>query len=193
MNVLIIPEDFRNDQYILKSLFSQLFKKIGKPRTRVRVCQDPLLGGVTEALKSRCIREIVELHEGMTDIFILCVDRDGIEGRRKRLNEIEKEFAASRRIFLAENAWEECETWALAGLNLPRKWNWKEVRSAIDVKERFFRKLAIDHGIERTEGGGRRILGAEAARNLDAVREKCREDFDTLARRSEGAIQAMQS
>ena len=29
MNVLIIPEDFRNDQYILKPLFVRLFKKIG--------------------------------------------------------------------------------------------------------------------------------------------------------------------
>lgn len=191
MNVLIIPEDFRNDQYILKPLFSQLFKKIGRPRTRVRVCQDPLLGGVTEALKSRCIREIVESHEGMTDIFILCVDRDGIEGRRNRLDQIEKEFATSRRIFLAENAWEECETWILAGLDLPRKWNWKDVRSAIDVKEQFFEKLAIDRGVERSEGGGRKILGANAARNLDAIREKCHEDFGTLARRIENAIQGM--
>ena len=189
MNVLIIPEDFRNDQYILKPLFSQLFKKIGKPRARVRVCQDPLLGGVTEALKSRRIREIVELHEGMTDIFILCVDRDGIEGRRKQLNEIEKEFATSRRTVLAENAWEECETWALAGLDLPSEWKWKDVRAAVDVKERFFKKLAINRGVERSDGGGRRILGAEAARNVDAIREKCREDFDALAQRIENAIQ----
>ena len=191
MNVLIIPEDFRNDQYILKPLFSQLFKKTGRPRARVQVCQDPLLGGVTEALKSDRIQEIVESYEGMTDIFILCVDRDGIEGRRKRLNEIEKEFATSRQIFLAENAWEECETWALAGLNLPREWKWKEVRASVDVKERFFKKLAINRGIERSEGGGRRILGAEAARNIDTVREKCSEDFDALAQRVENAIQDM--
>lgn len=191
MNVLIIPEDFRNDQYIFKPLFSQLFKKTGRPRARVQVCQDPLLGGVTEALKSDRIQEIVESYEGMTDIFILCVDRDGIEGRRKRLNEIEKEFATSRQIFLAENAWEECETWALAGLNLPREWKWKEVRASVDVKERFFKKLAINRGIERSEGGGRRILGAEAARNIDTVREKCSEDFDALAQRIENAIQDM--
>ena len=30
MNVLIIPEDFRNDQYILKPLFSRLFRSISR-------------------------------------------------------------------------------------------------------------------------------------------------------------------
>ena len=29
MNVFIIPEDFRNDQYILKPLFTRLFRNSG--------------------------------------------------------------------------------------------------------------------------------------------------------------------
>ena len=41
MNVLIIPEDFRKDQYILKPLFLQLFKDIGKRNAKVKVCSDP--------------------------------------------------------------------------------------------------------------------------------------------------------
>ena len=118
MRVLVIPEDFRYDQYLLKPLFERLFRSIGKPRTRVRVCQNPLLGGVDEALKSERIQEVVDQHDGMTDIFILCVDRDGNRGRRTRLNRIEAEFGNDR-TFLAENAWEEIETWALAGLDIP--------------------------------------------------------------------------
>ena len=82
MNVLIIPEDFRNDQYILKPLFSRLFQSIGKRPARVRVCLAPLLGGVGEALKSERIAEVVRRHAGMTDIFILCIDRDGDANRR---------------------------------------------------------------------------------------------------------------
>jgi hypothetical protein len=35
MNVLIIPEDFRKDQYLLLPLFTRLFSLIGKPRARV--------------------------------------------------------------------------------------------------------------------------------------------------------------
>lgn len=191
MKVLIIPEDFRNDQYILKPLFSQLFKKLGLPRTRVQVCQEPLLGGVGEALKASRIREIVELHDGMTDIFVLCVDRDGVERRRDRLDQLEKEFGVSGRVFLAENAWEECETWALAGLILPPKWKWADIRAAVDVKDRYFNRLAIIRKVDSSDGGGRKILGADAARNLNAIRQKCREDFDTLARRLEDIVQSM--
>ena len=84
MKVLIIPEDFRKDQYILKPIFKRLFQSIGKSKTHIEVCQDPLLGGDVEALKSDRISEIVGFYP-MTDIFILCVDHDGREGRRDRL------------------------------------------------------------------------------------------------------------
>lgn len=185
MRVLVIPEDFRNDQYILKPLFVQLFKKIRASRAKVRVCQDPPLRGVTEALKVSRIQGIVELYDGTTDIFVLCVDRDGKEGRRERLDQLEQEFGVAGRVFLAENAWEECETWALAGLILPPEWKWSEIRAEVDVKERYFDRLAVIREVERSEGGGRKILGAEAARNLKAIRQKCPEDFDALARRLE--------
>ena len=58
MTILIVPEDFRRDQFILKPLFSRLFASLGKPNAIVRVCQDPLLGGVGEALKSERLSEI---------------------------------------------------------------------------------------------------------------------------------------
>ena len=69
MKVLIIPEDFRNDRYILKPLFNRLFESIGFRRARVRVCHDPLLGGVVEALKSERIQEVIDQHWGMVDLF----------------------------------------------------------------------------------------------------------------------------
>ena len=118
MNVFIIPEDFRNDQYILKPLFTRLFRRIGVSSTNVLVCQDPLLGGVTEALKSERLAAIVERRRGWADVFILCVDRDGVAGRRQRLDQLENEFNGSVD-FLGENAWEEIETWVLAGWTCP--------------------------------------------------------------------------
>ncbi len=87
MNILIIPEDFRKDQYILKPIFQRLVASLGSSVSRVRVCQDPLLGGVGEALKSSRIEEVIERYP-MVHIFILCVDRDGGTGRRQRLDEI---------------------------------------------------------------------------------------------------------
>ena len=184
MRVLVIPEDFRNDQYLLKPLFERLFRSIGKPRARVQVCQNPLLGGVDEALKSERIQEVLDQHDGMTDIFILCVDRDGRTGRRTRLDRIEAEFGNDR-TFLAENAWEEVETWALAGLKLPGGWRWANVRAEVHVKERYFDVLAEERGVADDPDGGRKTLGEEAARNIPAIRRKCPEDFDALARRLE--------
>ncbi len=181
MRALLITEDFRNDQYIVKPILERLLRDIGRSTLRVEVCLDPLLGGVTEALKSERLQEIVEQYPTV-DIYILCVDRDGVVGRRKRLNQIEDEFGDG---FFAENAWEEIETWLLAGVELPAEWNWREVRAEVHVKERYFVQLATLRGLSDAPGGGRKPLGEEAARRTFAIRQKCPEDFDSLARRLE--------
>lgn len=188
MKVLVIPEDFRNDQYLLKPLFSRLFGTMVSRPVRVRVCQE-LLGGIGEALKSERLEEIIQQYEGTADIFILCVDRDGISGRRQRLDDIESEFGNSQ-TFLAENAWEEIETWVLAGLDLPSDWGWKEVRAEVHVKETYFEPLADRRGLSDSPGGGRQVLGEEASRRISAIRLKCAEDFDALAQRLEATVGA---
>ena len=144
-----------------------------------------MLGGVGEALKSERLREVIERYEGMIDIFILCVDRDGVVGRRQRLNQIEAEFGAA---FIAENAWEELETWVLAGLDLPTDWRWTDVRSEVHVKEQFFELLADQRGLSDSPGGGRKVLSEQASRRISAIRQKCREDFDSLAQRLEAIV-----
>ena len=178
MNILIIPEDFRKDQHILKPLFTKLFRRLGMSAPRVEVCLDPLLGGVGEALKVERLAEIVAEERGMTDLFILCVDRDGVVGRRQRLDEIEAHFGAN---FFAVNAWEELETWVLAGLDLPGNWRWADVRAEVNVKEQYFEPLAAQRGLAGATGGGRRALAEEASRRIPAIRRKCPEDFDALA------------
>ncbi len=188
MKVLVIPEDFRNDQYVLKPILNRLFETIGERQARIRVCQDPLLGGIGEAMKSERVAEIVERYEAMTDIFILCVDRDGNEGRRQRLDQLEQEFADGR-VFIAENAWEELETWVLAGIDLPTNWRWADVRAEVQVKELYFDVLVGQRGLGDHPGGGRKPLAKEASGRLDAIRQKCPEDFDALVRRIEAAAQ----
>ena len=187
MNVLIIPEDFRKDQYMLRPLFSRLVRSFGRASVHILICRDPLLGGVREALKEERIQEIFEKYVGMIDVFILCVDRDGNVGRRQRLDQLEAEFGHSLP-FLAENAWEEIETWVLAGLDLPNDWRWTDVRAEVQVKETYFDPLAVRRGLSASPGGGREIMGEEASRRLDAIRQKCPEDFDALARRLEATV-----
>ncbi len=182
MTVLVVPEDFRKDQFILKPILSRLLASLGKPHATVRVCVDPLLGGVGEALKSERVAEIVDRYGGRVQLILLCIDRDGNAGRRQRLDQLENEFGER---FLGAEAWEEIETWTLAGLTLPAEWPWAEVRAEVHVKERYFDVLARQRGVDGGPDGGRSELGEEAARRIDAIRQKCPEDFNALATRLE--------
>ncbi len=190
MRVMIIPEDFLKDQHILKPLFSRLVRQIGAPSAEIQMCYQPRFRGVDQALALTDLEKIVRRFGGMVDIFVLCVDRDGRTGRRQRLDQIEAEFQG-RCVFFAENAWEEVETWALAGLALPGDWRWADVRAEVDVKERYFDRLALLRGLADSEGGGRRVLGEEASRRSRAIRQKCPEDFDSLARRLTTVVQSI--
>lgn len=187
MRVFLIPEDSRRDKFVLKPLFESLFRSIGKPRTRVRVCENPVLRGVGAAMNVDRLAQIVQQYKGETDVFVLCVDRDGDQNRRDRLAELEARLRADR-AFFAENAWEELETWVLAGLTLLPGWHWKEVRAEVHVKERYFDVLAKARGVAQSAGRGRKPLAEEAARRIDAIRQKCPEDFDALAQRLEAHI-----
>ncbi len=182
MRVLIIPEDFEKDQHLLKPIFERLLQSIGKPRARVRVCQNPRLRGIAQALNAERMLEIVERYRGMTDILILCVDRDGEVGRRQRLDQLESLYSAAID-FLAANAWEEIEAWVLAGVDLPTAWRWTDVRAEIHVKEEYFEPLAALRGLSDRPDGGRKPLASKAARRIDAIRQKCPEDFDHLVLR----------
>jgi hypothetical protein len=110
VNVLVIPENFALDQYVLKPLVKAMMDAVGRPRAVVRVCQDPLLGSVDQALKWERVQEVLSRYRGMVDLFLLIVDRDGEPHRRGRIDAIESQAAevlvASRRL-LGENAWSE--------------------------------------------------------------------------------------
>ena len=89
MNVLVIPEDFSKDQYILKPIIQAMMEELGRASAIVKVCQDPRLRGVTQALQWERIAELLERYRGMVDLFVLCVDRDGQAGRREALDALE--------------------------------------------------------------------------------------------------------
>lgn len=188
MNVLVIPEDFRKDQFILKPIIEAMLQNVGWSRARVRVCQDPLLGGIDQAMKWERIREVLDLYRGMVDVFLLIVDRDGIQGRRDALDNLERNAAnylVSGRAFLAENAWQEVEVWVLAGHSLPNNWQWQEVRRDPHPKEVYFEPFAKSHGLVDEPGQGRKTLARQAAANYRRIRDLCREDVASLEERLE--------
>lgn len=191
INVLVIPEDFRKDQYMLKPIIEKMMAALDV-KANVRVCADPLLGGVGEALKWERISDIIQRYRGMTRIFILAVDRDGDAAREGRLRGMENQ--ASNRLgagksFLAENAWQELEVWVLAGLkDLPANWSWQEIRAERDPKERYYKPYAEARGVLNEPYEGRGTLAKEAARNYQRIRQLCPEDIQSLEARIRAAL-----
>ncbi|CAD5924546.1 hypothetical protein NO108_01263 [Planktothrix rubescens] len=187
MKVLVIPEDFRKDQYMLKPIIKAMMSHLGKTKAQVQVCQDPLLGGVNEALKLENILAIIEQYRGKADLFILCVERDGKEGRKQALNKLEQEAAkiltSRQSLLLVENAWQEIEVWVLAGYDLPSEWKWQEVRREEHPKERYFIPLAKQQNLLETPGEGRKIMAEKAAGNYKRLQQLCPEDLLNLEQR----------
>lgn len=141
-----------------------------------------------EALKSKRIQEIVDRYKSMVDIFIPCIDRDGIVLRRQALDDTERKVQVRGTcIFVAEVAWEEIETWVLAGLDLPTAIQWEAIRKEVDVKEEYFEPLVQSRRLEALPGRGRKSLGLEDARRIDRILQRCPEDFDALTIRLERA------
>jgi hypothetical protein len=180
-NVLVIPEDFRKDQYMLKPIIKAMMEKLGKPKAKVVVCKDPLLGGVEQALKWERIEEIINRYK-MVDLFLLCVDRDGKENRKNSLDKIEQSAKniLQNKCLVSENAWQEIEVWVLAGHDLPPDWNWQQIRQEVHPKEMYFIPFADRRSLLNSPGEGRKILAEEAAKKYDRIRQLCPEDIANL-------------
>lgn len=184
MRVLVIPEDFTYDQYILQPLVEAMIHYLGKPRAKVVVCRDPQLGGIAQATNWEQIEQIIERYP-MVNLFLLCVDRDGEAGRRERLDQIEKlaaEILPEGHALFAENAWQEIEVWVLAGHDLPGEWNWQEVRAEIHPKELYFLPFAEQKGLPLTELVQlyKALAGEAASRYSTRIRRICPEDILVL-------------
>jgi len=180
MKVRIIPENAQDDHYILKRLFEAMFAFLGKPRVRVEV-HHPKVKGFGAVSKLAHIAEVFDKFQTTVDSIVLCVDRDGNLHRRKTLDNLEERVRtklAPPPYFLAVEAWQEIEVWALAGVDwkkLKPAWTWKSIRDERDPKEHYFEPVIQARGLLGTPGRGRKTLGEEAARNYAKVRQNCPE------------------
>jgi len=178
LNVLIIPENHKRDQYILKPIIESMMASVGRPSAHVRVCQNPTLRGISQAMDSERIRSIIGQYR-QVHLFLLCVDRDDNNGRRALLDALEDKCAPGLKAgatLLAEHAHQEIEVWALAGMqDLPSHWKWPDVRSARDPKEHYFEPYVRQRGLQLSPENGYTILGKEAATNYKSIRGRCEE------------------
>jgi hypothetical protein len=185
VRVLVIPEDFVKDQFVLLPLIEAMMRALGNPRADVRICHNPRLRGFADALRWERIADILARYPTI-DLLLLCIDRDGDANRRTALDNLEKRAASvlkAGRALLAEHAWQEVEVWVLAGHDLPSRWSWAAVRQEPNPKERYFQPYAALRGLDKEPDGGRTRLAQEAARRYDRIRQLCSEDIGALEER----------
>lgn len=180
LNVLVIAEDYRLDQYILKPLVSSLLDEAGKPNATVEMCRDPFITGVDQALDTDQIEDVIRTNP-LVDLYLLLVDRDGDDNEKSdQLREREAfagEILRRAQRFLGGQAHQEVEVWLLAAHDdLPSDWNWSGVRSEPNAKETYYRPYAARKGVgNKNPANGREPLGQDIPSNYSRVRQLCDE------------------
>jgi hypothetical protein len=187
LNVLIIAEDYRLDQYVLKPILRSMLREVGKPNANVQMCREPMISGYTQALDADVIEDVI-LTNPLVDLYVLAVDRDGDDGDKSgqlRARETGAQpLLRDDQCLLGEQAHQEVEVWLLAGQNnLPGEWNWRDVRDEPNAKEVYYDDYVEQKGLRSSPGKGRKRLGTIAGANYrNRVRVKCDEVHDLESR-----------
>ncbi|HEX6900664.1 MAG TPA: hypothetical protein VF789_13145 [Thermoanaerobaculia bacterium] len=170
MKVLVIPEDPKLDQYILKPIVERIFEDLGKS-PRVTVLPKPRLRGVAQALNSAILADIVATYP-MNDLFLVLVDQDGDRNRAAVASAREGEHPGRLFVCLAV---EEVEVWMLALHSDTLGTRWQDVRSEIHLKERFAEPFLRERAPKLDLGGGRVWAMRDLGRQWSGVLRRCEE------------------
>jgi hypothetical protein len=186
VKVLVIPEDPTIDQYILRPVVAKLFVDLGK-LPQIEILFRPRLRGVTEALNSTKLAGVIGSFP-MVDLFLVIVDRDGIESRRAVASAREAEHPQHLIVCLAI---EEIEVWMLAIHSETLGTGWREVRAEVHPKERFAEPFLQERAPKLDAGQGRAWAMQDLGGQWRGVLRRCPE-IDELKRRVEAWL-AIQS
>jgi hypothetical protein len=131
MKVLVIPEDSKLDQYVLKPVMERIFQAL-EIAARVDVLPDRRLRGVSHALDS--VDEIIA-DNPMEDLFLLVIDRDcDRENNTVRAQQVQSRHTGK---LIAICAREEVEIWMLALHRGKLAASWRDIKADCDPKERY--------------------------------------------------------
>lgn len=196
MNILIIPEDQTQDQYIVKPVIQAIAKKIGLPEKKVEVLPEPRLRGASDALDAELLAEILDDYP-TTDLFLLVVDRDC--NRPPQCNEDkakQREHDHSNKL-IACVAIQELEVWLLAlykdQITKAKKTTWDEIREECDPKERWAEPLLENLALGGPGGGRKLAMNALKGGAFKTLKILCPEVEDLQARIEQFAAQRSQA
>jgi hypothetical protein len=175
-NVLIIAEG-PTDEHMLKPIITEMMKAVGKPHATIRF--HPIAnreGGVDQILRNpQRIKAVIRTYP-MADLFLICIDRDGLDGndnREDRLAKLRTLFQnmenalRPNQILLGECAIEEIEVWLIAGHRWQKHfpdWQWQTIRKEFNPKEVYYQPFALAHEVwHLAPGQGRKLLAQKAS------------------------------
>jgi hypothetical protein len=185
-NVLIIAEG-PTDEHMLKPIITEMMKAVDKPRATIRF--HPVSnkqGGVDQILRNpKRIKSIIRTYP-MADLFLVCIDRDGLDGQENRENrsvqlhtlfQNMQDTLKPNQTLLGECAIEEIEVWLIAGHDWKAHfpdWQWNAIREELDPKEIYYEPFARAHEVwYLAPGQGRKILAQKAA--YSRIKQFCEE------------------
>ncbi|WP_162865413.1 hypothetical protein [Deinococcus wulumuqiensis] len=155
MRIAILLEDYRLDQYIVKSVIEKLARFINL-KINYRIIMTPMVTGIDSMSSTENLQEICRRYGPMSDIILIIHDRDGRQDRDRLAESIRTRVGTCNDKFKVIAAHQEIEVWGLAGVSdLPKEWNWQDIRQEQSAKEIYFESYIKLHSMDNTAGKGR--------------------------------------
>ena len=170
-NVLVIPEDPTWNGYILKPLTKALLDDAGKPNARVKLLENPRVGGYDQALSA--IRGELPDRYGFFDLWLFLPDADLASA--DAMDNLEADLQSRDISLLCCPAQPEIEIYACAAFPDELPGTWREARTHPRLKEEVFAPLLRRHGDPRQAGGGRGMMIERSLQNLQRLFRLCPE------------------
>lgn len=170
--VVVVPEDPRNNGYILHPLVVRILSECGKPNARVTVLTNPRAKGYEHA-KQLLQDQVLDTYSHQ-DLILFLPDADGND-RSAEFERLEAQAREEGVTLLCCAAAQEVETWLLAGHTERLTQPWSEIRDDASVKENVFRPFLEKYGDSKRPGGGRDLLMNQTLSNYRGLTDRCPE------------------
>ncbi len=169
--VLVIPEDPKNNGYILKPIVQRVLAEAGRANAQVTVLPRSKLNGITNAKEA--IRNDLSSSYSWMDLWLFLPDADRMNGDAAKA--LEEEMTQQGIPLICCPANPEVEAWMLAGHRNLLNVAWQDVSGHPTFKEDVFDPFMTQHGRTELPGMGREKLTYETLENYPALKQFCPE------------------
>lgn len=142
LRVLVIPEDPTWNGYFLKPLAKALLADAGKPNAKVKLLENPHVGGFEQARTA--IQDELPDRYGFYDLWLFLPDADVASADAMR--DLETDLQSRDIPLFCCPAQPEVEIYACVAFRDELRVSWEEARTHVRMKEEVFEPLLREHG-----------------------------------------------